>query len=132
MRNYHWSSLAHADEDNQSVASTGYTRKPCILLLILSGSDMRKQLKFVPDLTYTFPPQSINRRISKWLQQKTAHNEKFPLSSLHLKARLQKCGEQEFCITNTSNRDVSVTPQRKNTTEQEVVHVYSCENSNTL
>lgn len=64
--------------------------------------------------------------------KESTQREKFPMSSLDLKARLQKCVEQEFCITNTSNRDVSVTPHGKNTTEQEVVHVYSCENSNTL
>lgn len=31
-----------------------------------------------------------------------------------------------------SDKNVSVTPPWKNKTEQEAVHVYSCENSNTL
>lgn len=66
------------------------------------------------------------------LTKESTQREKFSLSSLHLKVRLQKCCEQEFYITNISNRDVSVTPCGKNTTEQEAVHVYSCENSNTL
>lgn len=128
-----YSSFIDPDEDNQSVANKWFIRKLCIYDRFFQVQTLERSWHlYLAWHTHTPPPLSEHQQKDQHMigTKEGTQWGKLSLSSLHLEVRLQRCCEQVFYITNISN--VSVTPHWKNTTEQEAVHVYSCENSNTL